>query len=77
MDTFLKFVYEFLSQFFNGLFSIFIGIWDGIKKIFSIKSYIEIANRYKGDFSTGEWILFGLVVLVVVIILACIIGLIV
>jgi hypothetical protein len=77
MDTFLKFIYEFLSQFFNGIFSIFIGIWDGIKKIFSIKSYIEIANRYKGDFSTGEWILFGLVVLVVLILLACFIGLIV
>ena len=77
MDTFLKFIYEFLSQFFNGIFSIFIGIWDGIKKIFSIKSYIEIANRYKGDFSTGEWILFGIVVLVVLILLACFIGLIV
>ena len=77
MDTFLKFIYEFLSQFFNGILSIFLGIWEGICKMFNIKSYMEITNRYKGDFSTGEWVLFAIVILVVLFLLACIIGLIV
>ena len=43
MDTFTRFLYEFLSQFFLGVKTIFIGLIQGIKTIFNVnltlKSY--------------------------------------
>ena len=65
MHTFLKFIYEMLSQFFSGIKNMFIGIFSGIVEAFNIKRYIEISNQYQNDFTVGEWILFGLTVLVV------------
>ena len=35
MDTFFRFLYEFLSQFFSGLNSIVMGLVNGIGKILS------------------------------------------
>ena len=60
MKTFLKYFYEVLSQFFSGFISIFKGLVDGFKKIFNFKMYIQIAKDYKGDFNVGEWVLFGI-----------------
>lgn len=65
METFFKFLYEILSQFFSGFVTIFIGIWNGILNIFDIQSYSKIIGRYTGDFSVVEWILFGVVLLIV------------
>ena len=39
MDTFTRFLYEFLSQFFSGFLTILKGFENGIKQIFDIKSY--------------------------------------
>ena len=36
MDTFLRFLYEFLSQFFDGVKFILKGIYEGFKSIFNI-----------------------------------------
>ena len=63
MDTFLRFLYEFLSQFFNGLKYIVLGIFNGFKSIFNIPEYIRVINEYKGDFSMPEWLLVGLAIL--------------
>lgn len=73
MDTFFEFLYEFLSVFFGGISSIFTGIINGVGKTFDMLSYIEIAKRYKSDFNTGEWVLFGVATFVVVVILICLI----
>ena len=59
MQTFLKYFYEVLTQFFSGFASIIHGFVDGFKKIFNIKKYINIATSYKGDFNVSEWVLFG------------------
>ncbi len=66
MKTFLKFFYEILSQFFSGFIAFFNGIIEGVKKTFNIKMYIKIASEYKNDFSVGEWILFGIAVLLLI-----------
>ncbi|MDO5555538.1 MAG: hypothetical protein Q4G09_02470 [Clostridia bacterium] len=73
MGTFTRFLYEFLSQFFSGILSILHGLKDGIIKIFDIKSYKNIVDLYKSDFSFPEWILVAIAVLVIIAILTMII----
>ena len=72
MDTFFRFLYEFLFQFFSGIFSVFKGFGTGIKGMFNIKEYVKIINFYKGDFSGPEWFLVGLAILSIIVILAVI-----
>lgn len=72
MDTFVRFLYEFLSQFFSGLLSILNGFVVGLKKMFDMQQYILIIKDYKADFNVPEWIL----VVISVIILVALLGLI-
>ena len=76
MDTFTRFLYEFLSQFFLGVKTIFIGLVEGIKTIFNVNTYIKIIQNYKQDFTGPEWVLVAvgiLMLLAVVGIIAAII----
>ena len=77
MKTFLRYFYEILSQFFSGFIAIFKGIIDGFGRIFNIKAYIQIAKSYKGDFGVGEWVLFGVSVLILLIFIALLVLLVV
>ena len=72
MDTFLRFLYEFLAQFFGGIFSVLKGFGKGIQGMFNIKAYIKIINFYKDDFNGPEWVLVGLAIIALVFILAII-----
>ena len=54
MDTFFKFLYEFLSQFFEGFIVIFSGLFNGIKEIFSFKKYISVIKYYNSDLKAPE-----------------------
>lgn len=62
MDTFFRFLYEFLEQFFNSFILMFRGFINGIINMFNIKEYIAIINFYKEDFKVAEWILVVLAV---------------
>ena len=73
MDTFLRFLYEFLSQFFSGLKSIVMGIFNGFKAMLSFNSYIKIINRYKDSFGMPQWLLVGLAVLILIVLLGLIV----
>jgi len=73
MDTFLRFLYEFLSQFFNGLMYILKGILNGFKTIFNVPEYIKVINEYKSDFTIPEWLLVGVAILIILAILTLII----
>lgn len=77
MDTFFKFFYELLSQFFMGIWTILKGIFEGFIKIFDFKNYINIITNYKNDFKAGEWILFGLTILLALALIAAFVVLIV
>ena len=70
MNTFLRFFYEFLSVFFDGLFT-------GIKRMFDFKAYAKVINSYKDTFSNGEKIFLYIGVAILVIIILLVIGLIV
>ncbi len=73
MDTFLRFLYEFLSQFFNGIKYIVLGIFNGFKSIFNIPEYIKVVTEYKNDFSIPEWLLVGIAILITIAMLVLII----
>ena len=66
MQTFTRFLYEFLAQFFSGIGEMFRGIWDGLKQIFNIGAYREILGNYQSDFSIPEWILVVIAILLIV-----------
>ncbi len=77
MDTYGRFLYEFLNQFFSGFKDSFMGIFEGIKKTFNIGAYKDLIYQYKQDFSVSEWVLVGLAVGVLLICIAIIIALII
>ena len=56
MNTFLRFFYAFISIFFEGLFSIFKGIYNGILAMFNFSEYTKIIDSYKESFNGAEWI---------------------
>ena len=69
METFTKFLYDFLSQFFGGVITILNGFVKGFGQIFNLNGYKEVINLYKGDLSMPEWALtilsIGLMLVVV------------
>ncbi len=65
MAVYLRFLYDFMEQFFSGIINIFMGIFRGLEKMFNFKAYIKILREYSDEFSTGQWILVGLAVLLV------------
>ena len=68
METFLRFLYEFLGQFFKGFILVFNAIIEGVKSLFDFSSYLEILNFYKEDFSGPEWLFVALVIIILVLI---------
>ncbi|MCF0126558.1 MAG: hypothetical protein HUJ68_12550 [Clostridia bacterium] len=57
MDTFVRFLYEFVNQTISGVALIATGLWNGLKQIFNIPGYIEIIRGYYADFTGPEWVL--------------------
>jgi hypothetical protein len=72
MNTFLRFFYEFISIFFDGLFSIIKGIINGLAKIVNYNNYIKVINSYKDNFDGPEWLFVGLAIATLVIIVGLI-----
>lgn len=56
MNTFFRFFYEFISIFFEGLFSAFKGLFGGIAEMLNFSEYTKIINSYKDSFNGNEWI---------------------
>ena len=73
MDTFMKFLYEFLSQFFKGFILFFEGLFKGVIEIFNIPAYIKVIRYYQSDLKGPEWLFVAIAVLCILIILASII----
>ena len=73
MNTFLRFLYEFLSQFFRGVQFIIEGLFKGFVTMFNFGEYLRVINDYKNDFTMPEWILVGIAVLITLAVLSLII----
>ena len=50
MDTYVRFLYEFLDAFFAGLKTILVGLVEGIKQLFDIPGYVHLIKEYRNDF---------------------------
>ena len=70
MNTFFRFLYEFLGQFFLGIWKIVQGFYQGIIQMFNIKGYAGVVEFYKNDFNGAEWIFVALAVLCILVFLA-------
>lgn len=69
MDTFIRFLYEFMSVFFGGIGLIFKGVFSGVVQMFNISLYGYVIETYKKDFHLGEWIMVVIAIIVLVIVL--------
>ena len=65
MATYMRFLYDFMEQFFSGIINIFMGIVRGLGKMFNFKAYLKILKEYSSEFSIGQWVLVGIAVLLV------------
>lgn len=77
MNTFLKFLYELLQQFFVGFVTMGKGIFTGVVEVLNVKEYISIINFYKQEFTVVEWILVVVVLLIIIALIALVVFLIV
>ena len=73
MDTYGRFLFEFLDQFFSGFKDIFIAIFNCIKNVFNFPEYFQLIQQYSSDFGIAEWMLTGLAILALAIVIIAII----
>ena len=68
MNTFVRFFFEFISIFFDGIKTMLKGIVEGLKEVTNIKNYSEIINAYKDGFGGPEWLfaVLGLIILIII-----------
>ncbi len=73
MDTFVRFLFEFMSVFFSGVGMIFKGLFGGIIQMFNISEYLYTIEFYRKYFNMSEWVLVVIAVIVMLIVLLLII----
>ena len=73
MNTYVRFLYEFLDQLLGGLVEGFKQLFLGILQMFDVRSYARLIKYYSADFSGGEWLLVIIAVIITIILLALII----
>ena len=69
MQTFFRFLFEFLRQFFGGFWTILKGFYTGIIEVFNVADYASIVSFYRDDFNGAEWIFVVIAVLILIILL--------
>ena len=73
MNTFIRFLFEFMSVFFKGIGTMIGGLFKGFIQMFNIRDYLYVISFYKDDFNVGEWVLVVLAVIVMLIVLTLIV----
>ncbi len=74
MDTYVRFLYEFLDQLFGGVVNALKDLFLGILQMFDFRAYASLVKEYSADFSGGEWFMVVLAILVTMLLLALFIG---
>ena len=69
MESFVKFLYELLAQFFGGFWKAISGVFGGAFDLINIPAYANLIKEYNSGFGVGGWILAILCLLVLVAIL--------
>ena len=68
MNTFIRFFFEFISIFMDGMKMMFRGIAEGFKQVVNVRNYMEIINDYKESFNGPEWVFTAFAIAILVII---------
>ena len=74
MDTYVRFLYEFLDQFLGGLVRGLKELFFGILQMFDVRNYALLIKEYSADFSGGEWVLVVIAIVITLIVLLLIIA---
>ena len=69
MNTYIRFLYEFLDQLLGGILTAIKGLFLGILQMFDIKAYANLIKSYSKDFNGGEWVLVALAIIVTLVVL--------
>ncbi len=77
MDTIFGFLFEFLGQFFWSLWSIILGIFNGIGGMFDFPAYLKIINNYTTELGGLAWVVAIIAILALIAVLFLIVFLIV
>ena len=73
MNTLFRFLYELLVILFSGFKSIFEGLFNGIKMIFSFNLYKKVINYYAHELNMSEWVLTVILLIILIVVLGLII----
>ena len=73
MNTFIRFFYEFISIFFDGIVMIFKGLFGGFIKMFNFGEYAKLISNYSDNFNTGEKVLVTICIIILIIIILLIV----
>ena len=73
MESFVKFLYELLGQFFGGIWRAISGIFIGLFDLVNIAAYADLVANYNSGFGAIGWILAIVCMLVLVAILVALI----
>ena len=74
MDTYIRFLYEFLDQLLGGIVGAIKDLFLGIIQMFDIRAYASLIKHYSSDFSGGEWFMVVLAIIITMVLLAALIG---
>ena len=66
MNTFLRFFYEFISIFFDGVVKIFNGLIEGLKQMFKFSEYTKVISNYNASLTGIEKVFMYISVFVIV-----------
>ena len=77
MDTIFGFLYEFLGQFFWSLWSIVLGIFNGIGGMFDFPAYLKLIENYTTELGGLAWVVAIIAILALAAVLFLIVFLIV
>ena len=77
MNTFIRFFYEFISVFFDGLMTVVEGLVSGVGQMFNFPKYAKLISSYQNDFNTFEKVLVWVAVIVLVIIILLLLAMVV
>ena len=73
METYFRFLFEFMSVFFKGIGTMIKGFLNGLVQVFNIQDYLSIIGLYQKEFSGGEWFLAIIAIIVMIVILVLIV----
>lgn len=71
MTLIIDFLLQFLSIFFGGIASIFVGFFTGVIQIFNLPEYFNVFSVYSDYFKWWQWIIAVITLVIVIGILAC------